>query len=105
MGSRMLWTIALLLVTCSPTPGPEPVPVPPPPPPDSDPCLSAEKRLRQLDCRREDGSSWTTTPGGTPFGVACARAEIDGRNWNPECIATIIDCSELEAAYRGELCQ
>jgi len=58
-----------------------------------------------LECRKPDGTPWWTTPGGTPFAVACRAAAADGRNWEPRCIATIHDCADLDRAYSGELCK
>jgi len=79
-------------------PGPRPIT------PAPEACEAAEAKLRQLDCRRDDGSPWALTPGGTPFAPACRRALADGRNWNPHCIAKIEVCSVLMCAYRGECC-
>lgn len=63
------------------------------------PCEAAQATLIRLGCQE------ASTPRGISFGDACARAEFDGRNWHPECIATIQACSEVELAYRGELCR
>ena len=83
----------------SPKPGPRPIT-----PPQPEACEAAEAKLRVLDCRRDDGSPWATTPAGTPFAQACRRALADGRDWKPQCIAKIEVCSVLMCAYRGECC-
>jgi hypothetical protein len=70
-----------------------------PPPVDGSACPAAEARLRELDCKRADGSPWWITPKGEPFAHACLSAHLDGRNWRPDCIAKIPDCEELATAY------
>jgi hypothetical protein len=72
-----------------------------PPPVDGSACPAAEARLRELECRRPDGSPWWQTPKGTPFGAACARAAQDGRGWRADCLIVIRDCGGIEAAYRA----
>jgi len=105
LGSLKLCLLVALAAACGPV---QPIPEPTPPDPSPAPpgsCLAAHKRLEGLDCRKPDGSPWWKTPAGTDFAIACERAQFDGRDWNPECIATIEACSELERAYRGELCR
>lgn len=68
-------------------------------------CAAAGERLRMLQCKSSDGTPLWQTPEGTSFADACERAAKDGRNWHPECLATIEDCGELEAAYRGKQCR
>jgi len=63
------------------------------------PCLAAQYTLERLGCEQ------ARSPSGTPFGEACERAEGDGREWHPECIALVQHCSEVDAAYRGEICR
>jgi hypothetical protein len=106
--SSLLLVAILQLYGCDWRVGPDPVtPVPTvdpddPPVPDEDDCAAAQKHLEELNCEE------ATTPGGTPFGEACARAEADteaNRDWHPECIRTIQDCAEFDDASRGELCR
>lgn len=68
-------------------------------------CAAAGDRLRALQCTTPDGTPLWQTPEGTPFRDACERAAVDGRNWHPECLATIESCDELEDAYRGKKCR
>lgn len=87
-------SLALLAVGCG-------LPSFQPPPVDGSACPAAEARLRELECRRPDGTPWWQTPHGAPFGAACARAAQDGRGWRADCIAKIADCSQLAEAYRA----
>lgn len=99
---RYSLVVLVILFACSgpkPKPGPGPVT-----PPEPQACEAAEAKLRELDCRRDDGSPWAATPGGTPFAEACRRALKDGRDWKPQCIAKIEGCATLMCAYRGECC-
>ena len=106
MGMNRGLMVFALTVACvsSPLPKPAPTPLPPVHVPTEASCERAQETLERLDCRRDDGSSWTTTPKGAPFADACKTALHDGRNWNPHCIMQIADCSELMCAYRGECC-
>jgi hypothetical protein len=102
-----LLVAAMALAACS-GPSPQP-PVPPLPPvvthpPTMESCDNAQRRLERLQCRRDDGSPWAKTPGGTPFADACKRALADNRIWNSHCIARITDCADLIPAYHGEWC-
>jgi hypothetical protein len=67
-------------------------------------CKAAEDNLRTLDCKRDDGTSWTTTPAGKPFSDVCLVAWNDQRDWNPDCVASISSCKDIEAAYHGDVC-
>ncbi|MHC4648229.1 MAG: hypothetical protein ACYTBJ_22445 [Planctomycetota bacterium] len=97
--------LALLLAACGTqvdvrpiVPAPEPIPV-------LDDCGNAEARLAELDCKGPGGEPMWQTPKGVSFGDACRAAAIDGRDWKPQCIATIETCDELVGAYRGETCR
>jgi hypothetical protein len=105
----MLRTVVAALALAGCCGAAEVVPAAPSPPraPDFDygaACLAAEARLIDLACKRADGSSWATTPAGSPFGKECRAAWADGRDWHPECLAAIADCGQIEPAYRGDLC-
>lgn len=67
-----------------------------------DACGLAGERLCRLGCRDKAGQPlWRTPEGGTgSFAAACRAAQDDGRNWRPDCLSKIADCSQLEAAYR-----
>jgi hypothetical protein len=98
---------ALMLSGCASGPAPKPGPMPPLPPvhiPTMQSCELAEVRLKELDCRREDGSPYSHTRNGMPFAEACKEALADGRPWMSNCILRIPDCSLLMPAYRGEWC-
>jgi len=101
----LLVLLAAVVVACAAEVPVAPVPPLPPAPAPEGACAAAQARLIQLDCRRPDGTPWAQTPAGTPFGEACERAMADGRDWHPECIARIADCSQLSAAYQGALCE
>jgi hypothetical protein len=60
-------------------------------------CDAAQSKLVALGCQQ------ATSPFGRSFGEVCTRAMRDGRDWHPACIAKITDCSQVEAAYRGDL--
>jgi hypothetical protein len=75
------------------------VPAPLPPPTTGEPCQAAETRLRELGCPEAE-----LRPG-RPFSAFCLASVDDGRNHHPECIARIRDCSEIDRAATGELCQ
>ncbi len=79
--------------------GPAPIPQLEP-----DSCARAEQRLRALDCYWEPGWPMWRTPEGTPFAETCERRMRQGTNFNPHCIARARSCSEVQARYRGELC-
>jgi hypothetical protein len=66
-----------------------------------DPCGLAGERLCQLECRSSSGVPLWRTPDGGSFAAACRAALEDGRNWRPDCLARISDCSQVEAAYRA----
>lgn len=94
MGSRVYLLSVCLLLGCawySPAPGPAPIP-------DTGDCEAAGATLSALGCPE------ASTPGGTSFAVACETAARDGRDWHPECIARVTSCSQVEDAFRGELC-
>ena len=102
-----VFVLALALAACASDPAPKPGPMPPLPPvhiPTMQSCELAEATLRSLDCRRDDGSPWASTPKGVPFAEACKAALADGRIWFSNCIARIKDCADLECAYRGRCC-
>lgn len=104
--TKMLIAAALAAAFIACGPPPEPQPGPPPIPPDPAPaCERAGERLRELLCLLPNGQRAWETPEGVPFADACETAMADGRHWHPECLATIADCSELEAAFRGEVCR
>jgi len=106
-----------LLVRCTPVP----VPVPPDPTPRGgagpviDGCLSTQQtcgdcqaaaaRIEELACRDESGTPLWQTPGGKPFWEACDYSASQGRDWKPECLKTIRDCGEIDAAMRGLVCR
>lgn len=99
MAQQSMFLAMALLSGCAITPPPiEPEPQDPVPA-DMTGCEQAGERLAELGCQE------AATPEGTPFAVVCADAAADGRDYHPECIATIQDCSEAESAYRGELCR
>lgn len=66
-----------------------------------DNCGLAGTVLCQLQCRDRDGVALWRTPAGRSFGEVCRAAAADGRDWRPACIARIVDCSQVETAYRG----
>ena len=89
MGARLL-ALSLTLAGCaSVTPAPAPAPVP------EGSCETAGVHLAELGCPE------ATTPAGTHFAEACNAAVADGRNWHPECIARVADCSQVADAFRG----
>jgi hypothetical protein len=45
------------------------------------------------------------TPGGRSFAAACEYSQSQGRDWRPECIATIASCKEIDSAMRGLTCR
>lgn len=116
MGRAMrlaLTLLAVLALACGSPPiirpvPPEPIPEPPAPADAGadagTSCERAEARLRALDCRRPDGHPYYETRHGSPFSEACASAMQDGRNWKPECLERIADCSEVACAFAGECC-
>ena len=61
-------------------------------------CGRAGATLTRLGCRQ------AKTPEGAPFGDACDNAQKNGRNWHPECIEKISNCSQVDQAYRGKYC-
>lgn len=109
---RYALTLALLALACGSPPVIRPVPpapVPEPPAPadagadaGKTACERAEARLRALRCVRPDGHSYAETRRGQPFAEACAAAMADGRNWKPECLELIDDCSQINCAFAGE---
>ena len=103
-----LFLLALAIAACGPATKPQPPQPPRPPavlhPPTEASCELAQAKLEELNCRRDDGTQWAKTPGGTDFAVACKVALRDGRPWFPNCISRIPDCSMLMEAYRGEWC-
>lgn len=109
MDFRVLLVATTILIACGTKPPPNPPPGPqgtggtPPVPVMSD-CKRAGAKLLELQCTNphDPGTPMWETPEGVPFWTACEEAAADGRDWNPHCIAKISDCSELEAAYRGE---
>lgn len=98
IASVALHVVAIVLAACSA--GPEPIE-----PVGDDACERAETRLRMLECRMPDGTPWWETPDGTPFADVCRQRMRIGTNVNPHCIARLRDCGELEARYRGKLCE
>lgn len=96
----MLLASMLVGAGCSwANPGPAPLPPAGGAAPVGSPCERAQTRLTVLGCPE------AATPAGTPFQTVCERAAADGRDFHPNCLATIRSCSEVEQAYRGELCQ
>jgi hypothetical protein len=111
----MAWLLLLcIVVSCGERPAPKPVPPakpvlvePPAPAPDPVPaseghCTRAGARLADLGCPQ------ALTPQDESFAAACERALADGRDWRPDCIATVQSCDEvLEAAAtpEGEPCR
>ena len=81
---------------------PGPAPDPHVAPVESSECAAAGARLEELHCFSKSGAPLWRTPEGSPFSEACERAAADGRDWHAALIARIEDCSQLEAAYRGE---
>lgn len=69
-----------------------------------DPCGLAAERLCVLQCRKADGTPRWRTPDGRPFAEVCRDARDDGRDWHPSCIAHVTDCSQVDSAYRGVVC-
>lgn len=69
----------------------------------SDDCAAAACTLKRLQCTFSGMPAWHT-PQGTEFAVVCRRAAASGRDWHPRCIRSITSCSQLDSAYRGELC-
>ena len=58
-----------------------------------DDCARAEAHLTFLNCN----------VGPVPFtAAACRRAQLDGRQWRPDCLAQLKSCAGLEAAYRAK---
>jgi len=105
MGARLLWALTFAGCTWSTGPvQPDDVTPPPPAPVEQDDCEAASARLKELECRSPAGTPRWQTPEGTSFADACEAAANDGRDWNPRCIARIADCSQLNAAFRGEYC-
>jgi hypothetical protein len=69
-------------------------------PEGSDDCGRAGETLCRLQCRDRAGAPRWRTPAGRPFAEVCRAARDDGRDWRPDCLARITDCSQVEAAYR-----
>jgi hypothetical protein len=115
-----LYLLPLLALACSPAPAPVPPgPVPPPPPVDAgadvedggiiaDDCELARARLQALQCRTDDGDPTWEGPvldgKRQSFADVCRDAASHGLNYHPECIQTIRDCSERNAAAKGDVC-
>lgn len=116
-----LWAVVLLLgcgpfahVACSPTPSPlPPGPVPEPPPitdagPDADPvvarCLAAEAVVCELHCVDALGAELCAGPTGVRFGARCVDEIRRGMPWDAECLGTITECDQIDAAAMGTLC-
>ena len=119
--THLLVTVCALLcaaATCNPTPLPVPPPAedagPPEPVPvedagvDAEPdprlaaCLAADERLCTLGCKTPTGLSLCTGPTGVRFAARCM-AEKES-TWDVECLGTITDCSQVNAAATGALC-
>jgi hypothetical protein len=115
MLQRMVSASIILLISASCTVSgikqpsvPPPSPVLPVTPQDLDDCQRAEATLKQLDCRRSDGSPRWQTPAGATFTEYCRAAIEDGRSPRPDCIAKITDCSQVSKAQyspEGMPCQ
>ena len=90
--------VAALLIRCTPLP----VPVPPDPEPQGgagpvlSACERAGERLEELGCK--DGSGFALADG---FADACERNARDGSYWNPELIACVASCADVQAAWEG----
>jgi hypothetical protein len=105
---RMNRFMLVLCLTCSgcsigairPEPAPKPIPTTAPTttPTDLDDCQRAEIRLKELDCRRADGSPRWLTPKGSSFTEYCRVAVDDGRSPRPDCIAQVTNCEQVNAA-------
>jgi hypothetical protein len=101
--------LAIFLSRCTPLPTPLPVPPDPIPQGGAGPvltdCERAGERLEELGCRDKSGAPLWQTPEGKPFAEACDYSASMGRDWKPECLATIHDCGEIDAAMRGLVCR
>jgi len=84
---------------------PGPVPEPDPAPVPSDPCDEAEATLCRLECTTETGASLCEGPTGVRFGPRCRSDRAKGIGWDADCLAGITDCSQVDAAASGELCE
>jgi hypothetical protein len=97
MGTRLFPLIAVILMTgCAQQCAGVTTPV------VGDACDAAQQRLSELGCEEAQ------TPKGTSFARACVDARQDGRDWRPDCIAQIGDCSQVEDAYstpKGTACK
>ena len=90
-------------ICCSPVPGPDPIPEPDPTPRD-DACQRAEDVLCRLDCRDAFGDPLCQGPTGLSFGARCRDEVRRGVPWDVECLSTITECSQVDAATTGDLC-
>lgn len=86
-----LLALSLLLVGCTHCVGT----IGPAPAPQASACDDAGATLERLGCPE------AKTPAGNPFAVACVAAAADGRDWHPECLAKVTNCSQVAAAFRG----
>lgn len=69
------------------------------PPEKANACESAENRMIVLGCYRKDGNPRWMSKEGKHFKEACKTAYQDGRDWNAQCIATIVSCDEIDKFY------
>lgn len=101
--------VLVALTRCVPLPVPDPVPPDPTPNGGAGPVLSdcerAGERLRELGCKDGSGQPLWQTPEGKSFADACEYSASTGRDWKPECLATIRDCGEIDGAMRGLVCR
>lgn len=116
-----VFALLVLLISCqrlpdvpdtNPPPRPEPTQLPPLP--DAGPsdagdeplpnaCERAGARLKTLHCQDNGRDLWQS-PEGKPFGAECLYAASKGRDWHPECLERIPDCTWLKCAFRGDCC-
>ena len=103
--------LSLLAARCHPLPPPidndPPPPAPtvdPPEPGPADDCAVIDALLYDLQCRDEGGLPLWQDPIGRPYADYCRKELAKGVPWRTDCAAKITECSQLDAALKGEWC-